>query len=98
MDPLETPVRFENDDEGYLAWIRRYPRGHVLNADNPPTVSYLILHRASCHTISDVPTRGESWTKAYIKVCAIRPAQLKEWALTEVEGEPTPCGFCTPRM
>ena len=24
MDPTESPVRFQDDDEAYLAWIRRY--------------------------------------------------------------------------
>jgi hypothetical protein len=98
MDIPESPVKFEDDDEGYLDWLRRFPRGHVLNANRPPTASYVMLHRSSCHTINGEPTRGEGWTTTTIKVCAIRSAQLKQWAMDEVGGIPTRCGFCTPSL
>ncbi len=50
--------RFEDDDDGYLHWLGTHPDLHVLNTARNPTPAYLVLHRATCHTISGTPARG----------------------------------------
>ncbi|HUV80802.1 MAG TPA: hypothetical protein VMW40_08305 [Candidatus Bathyarchaeia archaeon] len=44
--------KFIDDDRGYLDWIDRNPRGFVVNTYRNPSSKYLILHRATCGTIS----------------------------------------------
>jgi hypothetical protein len=88
--------QFLDDDAGYLAWLRTHPRGFVLNCGHPPSASYLMLHCASCHTITGTPTRGGSWTSAYQKVCAGTARELDQWALVATGGEVTRCGICQP--
>ena len=53
---------FLDDEGGYLEWLPRHPDGFVTNAARRPRADYLILHRASCHTISGTPARGSRWT------------------------------------
>ena len=86
-------MKFVDDDEGYLAWLREHPRGYVVNAERRPRSEYLVLHRATCHTISG---KAGSWTKTYTKVCAKTVADLDAWAHTETGGYPSRCGFCPP--
>ena len=72
---------FENDDEGYLAWIATNPDGHVVNTTRPPSEDYLKLHSARCHTIGGTPAHGEAWTRGqYMKVCAATIEELAQWA------------------
>lgn len=87
-------TKFQDDDAGYLAWLAAHPRGFVLNAERKPQSSNLILHRASCWTIGGRPSRGDSWTRAYIKICADDTAAIEEWTAKEVGGPPRRCQFC----
>jgi hypothetical protein len=87
---------FEDDDRSYLTWIAQHPAGFVLNTGNPPTPSYLILHRATCTTISVGPPRGETWTMNMRKFCADHKSELKGYARVELGGEPSACGACHP--
>jgi hypothetical protein len=68
----------------------------VLNANSPPSPRYLILHRATCFTISGSPPAGENWTVGMSKFCAEHKAELKGFARVVVGGEATPCGTCNP--
>ncbi len=86
---------FVDDDAGYLGWIARNPDGFVLNTERKPTRAYLVLHRATCHTISGVPARGDRWTDYYHKICGNR-SELEQWARREVQGEPRLCPRCNP--
>ncbi len=81
--------RFQDDDTGYLAWLATNPAGYVLNCTPTPSTSYLLLHQATCFTISRQPTGGSSWTHEYIKVCASTYSELDEWALLETGSSPT---------
>jgi hypothetical protein len=44
--------------------------------------------------VSRLLKNGESWTAAYIKVCAGDAEALAQWARDEVGGELHPCGIC----
>lgn len=87
-------TEFHNDDEGYLKWLRTHPTGFVINCEPEPRASYLILHRASCHTISGEPASGEHWTVAYKKVCGETETELGLWSRREVGVLPDRCGGC----
>ena len=70
---------FEDDDAGYLTWIDGHQHGFVVNTFREPDPRYLILHRASCGTISGKPAHGDSWTTGeLIKVCAETRAELDQ--------------------
>ena len=87
---------FLNDDAGYLLWLAHHPNGYVINCAHPPNASYIVLHRADCHTISGQPASGSSWTTAYQKLCADTVAELDSWAMAEAGATPTRCGTCQP--
>lgn len=84
--------RFVDDDAGYFRWLSDHPGGFVLNTGRKPTASYLMLHRADCHTISGRPARGSTFTGEYSKVCGIREG-LEAFA-GRLGGSPDPCGAC----
>lgn len=85
---------FRDDDHGYLAWLAAHPAGFVLNVNRSPRPDYLILHRASCRTISGRPTRGGPWTGPYIKVCSHDELQIAAWTGRTVGAAPRRCGVC----
>lgn len=90
-----TTVVFHNDDAGYQAWLAASPRGYVLHCEAKPNANYLMLHRASCATISSPPPGATTHTGDYIKVCSIDRATLKQWAHDATNGgETTPCQHC----
>jgi hypothetical protein len=85
--------RFEDDDDGYLAWVAAHPIGFVINTERTPRPAYIVLHRATCRSISGDPARGHRWTHDYIKVCGDR-GELEEFAIVEVGGAAQGCGLC----
>ena len=87
-------IEFLHDDSGYLAWVRDHTNGYVLNCDPKPVPSYLMLHRATCWTITGEPSSGRSWTSAYQKVCSDSRGELDRWAAQV--GALTPCETCQP--
>ncbi len=87
---------FEDDDTGYLAWVESHQHGFVIHSSRKPDPHYLRLHRASCHTISGKPARGERWTADYIMVCLEPRSDLDQWARLSAGGELHPCGLCRP--
>jgi hypothetical protein len=88
--------RFEDDDTGYLAWVEIHPRGFVVNSFRKPVPSYLVLHRATCGTITGAPARGKSWTREPIKVCSETRSDLDMWARDSAGGPLQSCGLCKP--
>lgn len=88
--------QFVDDEQGYARWIASNPRGFVVNSYRRPTPGYLVLHGATCRTISGEPSRGRLWTKDYIKTCSTLWAELERWSLAEVGGHMTECGLCDP--
>ncbi len=87
---------FDHDDVAYLSWLAANPNGFVVNGGRPALASYIVLHRASCGTISGTPARGGTWTIAYRKLCAPTRTELEGWAGQEVGASPSPCGLCNP--
>jgi hypothetical protein len=85
---------FKDDDAGYRRWLAddHGSDSYVLNAARNPKPAYLILHRATCHTISGEPARGSQWTHDFIKVCG-SGAELESFAWS-VGGTPQRCGHC----
>lgn len=87
---------FIHDDDGYLAWLHGHPNGFVINCGAPPVASYVILHRASCRTVTGTPTSGARWTASYQKVCATTVNELDAWSMDKVGVHPKRCGICAP--
>jgi hypothetical protein len=89
--------RFDDDDDGYLAWLAANQTLFVLNVQrsaSPPT--NLVLHRATCGTINGTPARrGVHWTGPYIKVCGAM-SDLQTYVQGEAASEPRSCGLCMP--
>jgi hypothetical protein len=87
-------VIFIDEEDGYRRWLRENPRGFVLNILRNLAPSYLMLHRATCGTITGRPTRGEHWTRDYAKVCAPRRDEIETWARTQLGKTPAACQHC----
>jgi hypothetical protein len=85
------------DDDGYLAWLVSHQHGFVVSTFRKPNPRYLMLHRATCGTITGKPARGDRWTTGdFIKACAETRAALDEWAGQIAGSELTPCQLCRP--
>jgi hypothetical protein len=84
--------RFVDDDRGYLYWLDDHPDGFVINTGRTPSATYLMLHRASCGTITGKPARGTTFTGEYAKVCGERD-ELEEFG-RHLGGHAQPCGLC----
>jgi hypothetical protein len=91
-----TPVVFSDDENGYRNWLVEHPGGFVLNCDRTPKAAYLVVHRASCGTINGTPTRGSTFTTAYLKVGADSIHDLDAWVRQRTGGTATRCGTCQP--
>jgi hypothetical protein len=87
---------FVDDDQGYLQWIQASPRGFVINCMRTPSSGVLMLHKATCWTITGEPSRGRRWTDQYIKVCSLDKNELSQWARNEVGKEVRKCKICAP--
>jgi hypothetical protein len=67
--PTGRPVRFVDNDEGYVSWLEAHRDGYVVNCHRHPQPTYLVLHRATCTWIN--PPKFTNWTTVgYIKVCS----------------------------
>jgi hypothetical protein len=65
----------------------------VVNTYRTPSAAYLMLHRASCSSISGEPARGLTFTGGeYIKVCGGRE-EAEDFA-SKLAGQARPCGMC----
>lgn len=93
-------IEFCNHDEGYLLWIATNPDGFVLNVRRVADPDYVVLHRASCHSISDDSRApGAYTTRGYRKICAASVAALQLAAKREGRGDSSfskRCGLCRP--
>jgi len=88
--PAAPIVRFQDDDVGFLAWLRDNPHGYFLNTERSLRGAYLVLHRSDCRHFTGSPL---NWTKEYIKLCAPDRASLEEWAATG-SGDLKHCRTC----
>ncbi len=93
-------IVFNRDEDAYLAWLAKNPHGFVVNTYQKPDSSYLILHRASCASISnDAKPPGGFTERDYIKICALTidelRAEMKSRKLTNGSFSKE-CGLCKP--
>ena len=65
---------FENDDDGYLKWLRTNRSGFILARGSKREA---ILHAASCSHLDDDGTYTRT-KKA--KVCSAESTELRQWA------------------
>ncbi len=73
---------FDSDDDAYQNWLAVNPRGYVVNARRNLSPTYMVLHTASCPTISiygGMSRKGGFTERAYIKVCAPDIDSLRSW-------------------
>lgn len=93
-------IRFCKNDEGYLAWTAAHPDGYVLNVRHLADPTYVILHRASCKTISNARQGPDAFTgRSYRKICAATVVELRPAAEREGRSDGTfskLCGKCSP--
>ena len=93
-------IQFNDDDSSYLDWIKRNPEGYVLNVRDRPDPHYVVLHRATCKTISRDLTNPAGYTGAsYRKVVAgtkdsLRGAAVKQGRLDKTFSRE--CAHCSP--
>ena len=89
---MAVPMRFEDDEAGYFAWLRGNPAGYVLNTSRSGAPSTpRVLHLATCRSISGA--HSNYTTRDYIKVCSLGRQELIDWAAAgprEADG----CGLC----
>lgn len=71
---------FNDDDEGYLQWLMENPGGYVLNLREVADPNYVVLHRASCTTISSGREAGACTSRNYRKAVASNAAALSKVA------------------
>lgn len=86
---------FDDDEDGYRAWIAANESGYVINTpkgDGGSTPD--ILHRASCASISS-PRIQNYTTSDFKKIAAADKAPLVAW-LGENSEDWRPCGRCKP--
>jgi hypothetical protein len=86
--------KFEDDEDGYLGWVKTNPGGFVINTYRTVS-SYRKLHRATCRTITTL-TRGKYLTKNEIKICSPVREELEKWAQRQGGGNVSPCKICNP--
>jgi hypothetical protein len=85
-------VRFSHDDKGFVAWRDSHRQGYVVNCDHRPRREYFKLHRASCPHLN----KSQSYTVAYMKLCAEDKQSLDDCGLGLVGGKPDGCPICKP--
>ena len=89
-------VRFENNEKGYLDWIRLNQSRFVLNTDQDHVSPvYPMLHRAS-HRLISSPARENYTTNRFFKVCSDNVRELESWSRTERGRSLTKCKTCRP--
>ncbi|WP_156928966.1 hypothetical protein [Bradyrhizobium sp. th.b2] len=93
-------IRFSNDDLSYLAWMAAHPDGFVLNVRCVADPDYVVLHRASCGSISTDKQAPAAFTgRGYEKICAVSVAELELAAKREGRNDGSfskRCGLCRP--
>jgi len=93
---------FDKSDSDYFKWLAAHPKGFVLNTTRKKNPKYLVLHLATCRTISEYTgkqKRGGFTERDYIKVCADKEESLLEWVHRthgpKIEFS-NKCGHCKP--
>lgn len=69
---------FDNDDAAYLEWLAGNPDGYVVNVREKLSPDYVMLHRATCPTISGPQEPGAYTERSYRKLCGRTLADVAE--------------------
>ncbi len=89
-------IDFDNDEAGYLKWVRTHPNGFVINAEKHADYEApYMMHRANCWTISTNPV-GNFTTTTYKKICSLDKQELIDWWRENSTIEYRACGKCDP--
>jgi hypothetical protein len=92
---------FKNDEEGYLSWLKSHSSGFVVNVRREPDPDYVVLHRASCGSISSAKMLPGAYTsRSFRKWCSSELVDLKSAAKLEGRKDGTfskHCQLCKPR-
>ena len=98
----ESIMVFDGNDADYMAWLVRNPDGFVVNIRRQPDPDYMLLHRASCHSISRYTkstSPGGFTERSYIKVCAGSIEELRDWVRRNGRADGSfskECSLCAP--
>jgi len=93
---------FSTGDESYLRWLAQHQDGFVVNRPRSRSPSYMVLHRATCPTISrytNMSRPGGFTERDYVKACALDVASLRAWVRRNgrLDGSFTnACPICKP--
>ncbi|WP_370678806.1 HNH endonuclease [Comamonas sp. GB3 AK4-5] len=86
---------FIQREADYLAWVTRHPDGFVLNTERKPRAAYMLLHTATCTTVTQYKrdAREDAFTgHGYIKICSTDLNSLLAWMARY--GAPSFSGLC----
>ncbi len=87
-------LTFNDDEAGYLQWVKSNVRGFVINAekrsDGDPAPS--MLHRATC---PDISRRFKNYTTSYAKLCFVDRQDLANWSQNH-SSDFRRCRHCKP--
>ena len=89
-----------SDDRGYTGWVKAHPDALVLNLRQRADPDYVVLHRATCRTISAAGRGTGAYTRrAYRKVGGVSVEELRAVARQEgrIDGSFSKCcALCDP--
>ena len=89
-------IVFDNDDCGYLEWVKENRCGYVINCSTT-VVRNLSIHRVDCATISS-RKKTTLTTHHHIRACSNDIQELMKWAKEVYGYAPLPCLICNPQL
>jgi hypothetical protein len=80
----------------YLDWLRRHPRGFVINANKGnASEDQTRLHASPCHSISQLQEGRRHFTGGgYQKLCSDDRRELESWGLRAFGFPVKACSLC----
>ena len=89
-------IFFESDDEGYLDWVNQHPTSFVLNVRKDPDPNYIVLHQASCLSVTRPLTHAGGYTgRDYRKIVAETEQELRSAAVHQGRRDGTFSSHCS---
>ena len=92
----------DGSDALYMDWLAHNPDGFVVNSRQDPDPNYTVLHRSTCHSISQYTrssSEGAFTERSYIKICSLSIDALRDWVKRNGRADRSfsrECGFCNP--
>jgi hypothetical protein len=100
---MATACFFVDDETGYFRWLADHPDGYVVNTERGISPNYMVLHRATCPSISQPSsqsTAGGFTERQYAKACADTIDDLRGWVRANGRPDGTftseACPHCQP--